>query len=234
MFLNTSGGLDLGGPAVLRHDAGRRAAIVATTQTAERAYLARDGAAVVQVEARVGAGARLDWLPQETILFEDCFLDRTTRIDLAPGATCLLCETVVLGRRAMGEDPRVPACATAAWSLWQAEPLWADTLDLDAGGAGRRDATRRAARQRRFAVVALLGAGAEAAADALRALPVTSGVSVAASGWNGRCIVRLMAADGWPLKQNLGRLLAHLTEPAPAARLANARDTRHEPDPARK
>ena len=41
----------------------------------------------------VGENARLDWLPQETILFDRAALHRITRIDLAPGArTCLFAE----------------------------------------------------------------------------------------------------------------------------------------------
>ena len=48
-------------------------------------------------------GARLDWLPQETILFDGSALVRRLEVDLAGDARLLAVEAVVLGRAAMGE-----------------------------------------------------------------------------------------------------------------------------------
>lgn len=211
VFLNTSGGLASGDRLSFAVSLAAGVAVTATTQTAERAYLCRDAAALVQVCASVGAGGRLDWLPQETILFEDCRLERDTRIDLAPGATCLMCESVVLGRRAMGEVPARSRLRDRRMVTLSGRPLWAESLRLDGGVLSDAHHPAMLAGNCAFAVLALLGTGTEAAVDAVRALPVTPGVTLAASGWNGRTIVRLMAADVWPLKQNLGRLIAHLT-----------------------
>ncbi len=58
---------------------------------------------MVETRLSVGAGARLDWLPQETILFEAARLDRRIDIDIAEGGTLLAVEAVLLGRQAMGE-----------------------------------------------------------------------------------------------------------------------------------
>ena len=52
---------------------------------------------------RVGEGAALDWLPQETIVFEGARLKRRTVADVEPGGALLACEMVVLGRAASGE-----------------------------------------------------------------------------------------------------------------------------------
>ena len=52
------------------------------------------------------AGAALEWLPQETILFDRCALDRRLEVDLAADARFLGVETVVFGRTAMGETVR--------------------------------------------------------------------------------------------------------------------------------
>ena len=51
-------------------------------------------------------GASLEWLPQETILFDRCALDRRLEIDLAADARFLGVETLVFGRTAMGERVR--------------------------------------------------------------------------------------------------------------------------------
>ena len=46
----------------------------------------------------------MEWLPQETILFDRCALDRRLEIDLAPDAWFLGVEAIVFGRTAMGEQ----------------------------------------------------------------------------------------------------------------------------------
>jgi urease accessory protein len=106
VFLNTSGGLTGGDRLSYGLHLGDGVRAVATTQTAERAYLAADGVAEVRVTHRVGARGWLDWLPQETILFQGAAMSRTTRVELGAGAGCLLLEAVVLGRAAMGEVVR--------------------------------------------------------------------------------------------------------------------------------
>jgi len=106
VFLNTSGGMTGGDHLsyALKLDEGCR--VTATTQTAERAYRSTDGSARIEVSHEVGPGAHLDWLPQETILFDHSALNRTTQVTLAAGASCLMLEAVVLGRAAMGETVR--------------------------------------------------------------------------------------------------------------------------------
>ena len=85
VFLNTSGGLTDGDALSYRLELGAGCRVTATTQTAERVYASRGAAARAKVQAQVGAGGHLDWLPQETILFESSHLARDTQIDLAPG-----------------------------------------------------------------------------------------------------------------------------------------------------
>ena len=211
VFLNTSGGLTSGDRLGYAVRLGDGVTATATTQTAERAYLARDGAARVEVAAQVGAGGRLVWLPQETILFEDSHLDRQTGIALAAGASVVLAESVVLGRRAMGEAPRRAHLFDRRHVTLAGRPLWIEAQRLDAGVLAMGDTPALLAGNVAFAVVAFCGAGAEAAVDALRALPVPPGVQAAVTGWNGRCIARALAPDGWPLKQWLGRIAARLT-----------------------
>lgn len=212
VFLNTSGGLTSGDRLSfgITLDAGVNA--TATTQTAERAYLARNGPALVQVRAEVGAGGRLNWLPQETILFEDCYLQRQTEINLAAGASCLFAETVVLGRRAMGEVPHRARLEDRRLLCIGGVPVWAENLRLDAESAELAGGAAMLGVNAAFAVLALVGPGAELAAAALRDIPGIPGVEVAVSGWNGRSLARLMAPELWPLKQQLCRMIAKLTD----------------------
>ncbi len=73
----------------------------------EKVYRARDGRAEVEVSLNAAAGGRIDWLPQETILFDGGALARTLAADLAADARLLAAEAVILGRTAMAEIVRV-------------------------------------------------------------------------------------------------------------------------------
>lgn len=214
VFLNTSGGMT-GGDRLsygLTLEAGCR--ITATTQTAERAYRSAEGAARVTVEHEVGPGGHLDWLPQETILFDHSALDRTTTIRLAMDASCLMMEAIVLGRAAMGETVRAVHLTDRRKVLRVGVPVLTEPFLLtDAALVAGRGVLQGA---RAFASLALVGQGAEAALGAVRQVLDEPGVDAGASGFDGKLTVRLMATDGWPLRRQILRLLAVLREgPAP-------------------
>ena len=106
--------------------------MVSTTQTAERAYDAGGGLpARVQVSHQVGAGGWLDWLPQETILFQGAALQRHSEINLAKDAGCLLLEAVVLGRAAMGETVTRLQFHDRRIIRRQGRVMWIEPLRLD-------------------------------------------------------------------------------------------------------
>lgn len=216
VIINTSGGLTGGDRLSVDLTVGDGCTVTATTQTAERFYRAAEGTAHVSIAARVGTRARLDWLPQETILFQGCAADRRTEVDLAPDATCLMVETLVLGRAAMGET--VTRIALRDWRLIRraGRPVHLDPLALDAARLGPAAAGLAGARA--VSTVVLCAPGAEDATGPARATLTEPGVSAAASGFDGRLIVRLMAPDGWNLRRQLLRLLATL-RPAPLPRV---------------
>lgn len=203
VFLNTSGGLTSGDRLHLETRIGAGMRAVATTQTAERAYRADAGPARVTVRHAVGPGAWLDWLPQETILFDRADLDRDTGIDLAPDAGCLMLETLVLGRAAMGERLTRLRLADRRRITRAGRPLHLEPLMLDdrvlAGAA--RPAMLGGAQA--LATLVLCAQGAEDAVDAVRARLTLTGVDSAASGYDGRLVVRLLAADAWPLRRQV-------------------------------
>ncbi|WP_417475467.1 urease accessory protein UreD [Leisingera sp.] len=104
VLLNTAGGITGGDAFDLAAQAGAGTTLTLTTQACERAYQAQPGPyGQVRNQLAIGPGARLNWLPQETILFEGSALDRQLRADLAEDASLLLVEPMVFGRAAMGE-----------------------------------------------------------------------------------------------------------------------------------
>ena len=78
----------------------------------------------------MGAGGRLDWLPQETILYEGAGLARRTEVQLDDSATCLLSEMVVLGRGAMGETVSRLAFTDRRQVIRGGRPVWIEPLEL--------------------------------------------------------------------------------------------------------
>jgi urease accessory protein len=191
----------------------------ATTQTAERAYASAGESAEVEVKARVGARGRLDWLPQETILYERSRLNRRTEIDLAADAALLMVETVVLGRLAMGEAPVQARLSDRRTVRRAGRPVWHETLRLDPGVLADAALPAVLGGARAMAVVALVAPGATDALGPVRAALGEAGVAAAASAWDGRCLVRMLAPDGWPLRRQLRRVLTVLRTGRPLPRV---------------
>ena len=164
VFLNTSGGLTSGdhlrfglddaGPRRRDHPDGR-----ACLQG--HRHPGADGCALT-----VGPGGWLDWLPQETILFDRAALDRRTVIDLAAGAGCLALEAVVLGRAAMGETVRDLRFRDRREIRRAGKPFWIDPLRA---GRSRSAGTATLNAARAFATIVDDGTSAALAALARRA-----------------------------------------------------------------
>jgi urease accessory protein len=220
-FLNTSGGLAGGDSLSLSLALAEGVRAMATTQTAERAYRSTGPAARVDIRLDLGAGAHLDWLPQETILFDRSHLSRRTMVTLGEGASCLLAETLVLGRAAMGETVR--ELTLRDWREVRqldgsaaGRPIWLDPLALTPE-ALHGPATLQGARA--ICTVALIGAGAGDALGPLRQTLNEPGATAAASALPGRLLLRLMAADLLPLRRQLIRALAVLRQGRPLPRV---------------
>lgn len=212
VFLNTSGGLTSGDH--LRYGLTMSGRAVATTQTAERAYKAAGLPARMDVRLSVGAQGWLDWLPQETILFDHAALDRRTVIDLAAGAGCLALEAVVLGRAAMGETVRQVRFRDRREIRIDGVPFWIDPLAL--GDTGLVGGPAVLGEARAFASIVMTG---EAPLAPLRAVLDETGVSGAASAFGGRTVLRLLAVDGWPLRRQIIRILHILRQGRPLPRV---------------
>jgi urease accessory protein len=141
VLLTTSGGVTDGDSLKMAIEIGPSAAAVATTQAAEKIYRAAKGGGhcAIDVAVRVGEGASLDWLPQETIVFQGARLKRRTVADVEPGGALLACEMVVLGRAASGER-FVSGLLLDSWSVRRTGRLaWTDTLRIEGetpAGAG--------------------------------------------------------------------------------------------------
>jgi urease accessory protein len=209
VFLNTAGGLTGGDRLSYAATLGPGARATLTTQTAERAYRSVSGPASMTVDLEAGRGAVLHWLPQETILYDGAALDRRTTVALAGDATCLMVESLVLGRAAMGESLGALDFGDRRTILRDGAPLLIEPLRLTSDILARRSpATLGQARA--MATVILAAPGAEDALSPVRAALGEPGTEAAASAWDGRLVVRALASDGWPLRRLVARILTTL------------------------
>ncbi|MEP7030995.1 MAG: urease accessory protein UreD [Pseudolabrys sp.] len=214
VFVNTGGGMTGGDGFVIEISVEAGASLVAGTAAAEKVYRSTGPDAVMDVRLEVGQGARLIWLPQETILFDRARLKRSIEIDLAEGASLLMAEAVVFGRAASNEAMNAGFFADC-WRLRRGGKLiYADTARLDGAIADRLQALASAGGGIAIATV-LIAPGSDDQLAGLRALGDTFTGEVGCSAWNGIVVARLCAKDGAALRRDLVALLAALGQPVP-------------------
>jgi urease accessory protein len=200
VLINTAGGVAGGDRFALDIAAGEGTRLVVTTAAAEKVYRTLGDDSTIAVKLDVAAGARLAWLPQETILFDRARLSRSIAVDLAPDAHIFLAEAIVFGRSGMGETVEEGAL-TDRWRVRRAGRLiYAETVRLDGAIAARLAEPAVAGGGVAIATV-LIAPGDDATVTAVRDLKFEG--EVGASAWNGIAVVRLCAADAAALRRDL-------------------------------
>lgn len=213
VMINSGGGMTGGDRFSWTVDVGDGASAVLTTQACEKVYRAEDGRAEVSARLTVGAGARLDWLPQETILFDRSALTRTIDADVALDGRLLLAESVVLGRRAMGET-LTRALFHDRWRVRRdGRLIFADDLRLAGDIPALRVSTPLLGGAGAFATLLLVSADAEAVLSLVRAAIGDLG---GASAFDGKLVCRIAAPDGLALRRALLPAIAALSGGRPA------------------
>jgi urease accessory protein len=214
--INTGGGIAGGDRIAWGVTIGVGARAVATSQAAERVYRTSrtDGELSGEIDTTIAveAGGHLDWLPQETILFDASALSRRLDVTLAAGATALLVEQIVLGRTAMGEE--VETCRLVdRWRIRREGRLvFADTFRLE--GATRTILSGRATGggARAFATVVMADPTAEARLDGIRAVLEGGACDAGASAFDGLVVMRLAHSSATVLRSELVRLVLHIRQ----------------------
>ncbi len=215
VLINTAGGITGADAFSLDARAGTATRLTLTTQAAERAYRALPRE-VARVENRLSAdaGARLCWLPQETILYDGSALSRRLRIDLAEGASLLMAEPLVFGRTAMGETLADATFRDRIEIRRNGRLAYLDAITLSGRVSEKLARPFTAAGAGAMASLVYVAPDAEAALAAVRSLlGDTAGASLRESDM---LVLRLLAADGYLLRQTLIPVLNCLAgEPLP-------------------
>lgn len=131
VLLTTSGGLVAGDRITVSVTAGAGAVAHVTTAAAEKAYGSRGATTDISQTVEIRDGAWIEYLPQETILFDGARLRRHTRVMLAPGGGFLGGGITVFGRRARGERFEAGLLHEQLEIYRDGALVWGDALHLD-------------------------------------------------------------------------------------------------------
>jgi urease accessory protein len=210
VMLNTGGGVAGGDRLEVAVDVGTGGHATIAAQAAERFYRAldRDAPSLVSTRLTVGTGASLEWLPQETILFDRCVLDRRLEVDLAPDACFLGVETVVFGRTAMGERVRQGRVRDLIRVRRGDELLLHDAIRLDGDIDAAMQRTAIVGGAAVVSTMVYLAADAAAKLNAVRA--ALGSAEAGASVWNGMLVARILGGDSASVRRTVVAALAVL------------------------
>jgi len=209
VIASTAGGLVGGDRLDIRISVGAEAQALATLQAAEKCYRSSGPTSLITVELNAEENSWLEWLPQETILFENARLRRLTKVTLQPGARLLAGEMLVLGRLAGGEKFS-RGLLRDAWQVRRNGRLcWADGLHLE------REIEPLLTSPAGFNGCRCCGTAIYAADDAgdfldvaRELLPAEAGLRVGATFVGGLLLIRWLGREPLQLRNHFGRFWA--------------------------
>jgi len=210
VIVNAAGGLAGGDSLSIRVAAADSADVVVSMTAAEKVYGSLGAETRISVGIQLGAEARLAWLPQEMILYDQSRLRRTLEVDMDPTARLVFCEMTVLGRQASGEVYSAASFGDS-WSLRRGGRLvFADRVRLqgDIATLLARSGTGHGASAFATCLIAEpdVAERLDAARAALHSVP-TDHVEAAASAWDGLLVARFLASSGGALRRRVERFL---------------------------
>ena len=134
IIIHPPGGVVGGDELRMQFDMGHGARALLSTPGAAKWYRANGHRSRQHIRIRVSAGAALEWLPQETIIFNEANVVFDNVIDLDADATYIGCEILCFGRTASGETFEQGNVQQSLMIRKESKPLWLEQGAL-AGGS---------------------------------------------------------------------------------------------------
>ena len=206
VLVNTAGGLTGGDQLKQTFQLSGQASVSCTSQAAERIYRASSGTALIETRATLKQSSEFCWFPQETIVFDGAALNRSLTINLDAGSSCMILESFILGRSAMGER-LTKINLSDKWTVYRnGKMILMESLKIRDPHALSNRALLDGATS--FATIALIDEEAEGRLAEARSLLCSSASNVAASAWNGCLLVRMVSASSQELRQSIIHFLS--------------------------
>ena len=168
---------------------------VLTSPGAAKWYRANGHVSGQRVALRAGAGASIEWLPQDSIFFDQACVRLRHEVELAADASYIGLDIVCLGRSASGESFRTGSIAQHTQIRRGGKLLWWEQGVLAAGGPLMKSALGMAGQT---VCATLIAVGAPVPAPvlaALRGIAVPDGAQFGATQMKAVLVVRLLCSD---------------------------------------
>ena len=217
-IVTTSGGIVASDRLRIAVGMGEGASAFVTASAAEKVYRSAGPTARIDQRLTLGTGARLEFLPPETILFDSARLRRHTTVELAGDALFLGGGILVFGRRARGE---VFGCGFLheRWEIYRDGRLaWGDALHVDGDVAAVMADPACFAGAAACATLVLAPPGNPRgfinAARAVQGAAAAPGMRCGVTAVEGLLIARWLGPDPLALRRAYAELACHLREAA--------------------
>ena len=202
---NTAGGIVGGDLHQIRVTAMPGARLLAMGQAAEKVYRSAGPLARMEVTIAAERDSWIEWLPQETILFDGARFSRRTQIEADPSARTLSGEILVFGRQAHGETLASGLIRDVVEISRDDRLIWADALHLEGDLQAPLGHQAAFAGARAAALIVLNAPEAPEHRDALREIEPPDGVRFGATVVAGLLIARWLAWDTLALRRHYAR-----------------------------
>ena len=204
VLANTSGGIAGGDTSHIDILVAQNSQALVTGQAAEKIYRSIDMPASIRTVIKIEDDSTLEYLPQESILFDGAKLNRAVNISLGARSCLLLSEMFVLGRWAMNED-FTRGIFLDRWSIDVAgQPIWREGLRVE-GGLSSLSSSLGFANARALATIFYAGANA---AEVLGLARDVIGPMGGATIVRGMLVVRMLGNEAGMLKQQLSEIIS--------------------------
>lgn len=209
VLINTAGGLTGDDRIHWQGTACANSHLSISTAACEKIYRTHGPDAHQQTTLQIANNARLEWLPQEAILFDGSKLSRTLNVELETNAEALLVESLVFGRQAMQE--RIDNIAIHdSWRIYRNNRLLhAEDFRLNMQDQSHIQSPCVMHQHRAISTLILINnRGAEWLENTVQqirqlAKPFHQSVKVGASALPHRLVVRVLATDSYHLRNFL-------------------------------
>lgn len=209
--VNTGGGVAGGDRIETRYELAPGADVAHTTSSAERVYRSAGAAARLDIRLALAPGARLDWLPQQTILYAGAHLERRIEVHAAEESRLLMVEVTAFGRP-LSREGTASVHLNDQWRVHRGGRLvYAEALRLSGELADTLARPAIADGGRASALVLLLGRDAGELVDPLRRMLEGCVCETGVSTWDGILAARLLARRPGDLIAMLARAIPILS-----------------------
>ena len=166
-----------------------------TTPGAAKWYKANGKVSRQRVQIEVGAGAALEWMPQESIFFDQACVELEQDVTLAADANYIGCDILCLGRRASGESFGSGKITQRTQIRRGGKLLWWEQGGLAGGSVMLRSALGLNGHTVCATLIAVGAPLPAALLDSLRALPLAGGAAFGVTQMKSVLLARFLGHD---------------------------------------